>query len=121
MDWFDQYVKHRFKEKYYIRYADDFVIMHTDKSELENILVQIRFFLKDNLLLDLHPDKVFIKTLAPGVDFLGWVHFPDYRVLRTVTKRRMFKNLRNNPKPEIVASYKGMLAWGNAYKIKNMI
>ena len=116
MDWFDQWMKHRLRAKYYIRYADDFVVMSRDKSEL-----QIRFFLKENLSLDLHQNKVFITTLASGVDFLGWVHFPHHRVLRTVTKRRMLKNLKDNLSKETKTSYKGMLTWGNAYKIMNMI
>ena len=112
MNEFDQFVKHRLKAKYYIRYADDFVLMSQNRSELENTLTQIRFFLKDNLKLTLHPNKVSITTLSSGVDFLGWVHFPHHRVLRTVTKSRMLKNLRDNPKLEIIQSYLGMLKWG---------
>lgn len=121
MGWFDQYVKHRLKAKYYIRYADDFVIMSQNRSELEENLIQIRFFLKDNLKLDLHPNKVFITTLASGVDFLGWVHFPHHSVLRTVTKRRMMKNLKSNKKLGTTQSYLGMLSHGNAYKLKSKL
>lgn len=82
----DQFMKHQVKATYYIRYADDFVVFSQSKEELKNILVLIDAYLQLNLRLELHPDKVFIKTLASGVDFLGWVHFPDHRVLRTVTK-----------------------------------
>ncbi len=114
MNWFDQYMKHRLKTKYYIRYADDFVIMSQYKQWLEHVLIQIRYFLKENLFLDLHPNKVSIQTLASGVDFLGWVHFPTHRVLRTTTKRRMLKNLSNNPSEATVESYLGMLGHGNA-------
>lgn len=121
MDWFDQYVKHRFRVQYYIRYADDFVVMSEDKKYLEDLLVQIKFFLSDNLKLELHPDKVFIKTLASGVDFLGWVHFPKHRVLRTVTKRRMFKNLKNGPKKETVQSYLGLLSHGNTHTLEEKV
>ncbi|MEQ1561272.1 MAG: reverse transcriptase/maturase family protein [Nitrospira sp.] len=121
MNEFDQYVKHRLNQKYYIRYADDFVVMGTDRTELEKALVQIKFFLKDNLLLDLHPDKVFIKTYSSGVDFLGWVNFPTHRVLRTVTKKRMFQNLKSNPKPETLQSYLGLLSHGNTRKLKNQV
>jgi RNA-directed DNA polymerase len=121
MNTFDQWVKHRLNARYYIRYADDFVVMSTDKAELEHILVQIKFFLNGNLRLDLHPNKVSITTLASGVDFLGWVHFPHHRVLRTVTKRRMLKNLKDNRKSEVVQSYLGMLEYGNGYKVQNLI
>jgi len=69
----------------------------------------------------MHPNKVFIKTIFSGVDFLGWVHFPKHRVLRTSTKKRMFRNLENNQKPEVLASYLGMLSHGNGYKLKKIL
>lgn len=121
MNWFDQYMRHRLKAKYYIRYADDFVVMSQDKQWLEQVFVQTRYFLKENLLLDLHPNKVSIQTLASGADFLGWVHFPAHRVLRTTTKRRMLKNVANNPSEATVQSYLGMLRHGNTEKLKNIV
>ncbi|KKS78099.1 MAG: Gp20 protein [Parcubacteria group bacterium GW2011_GWC1_43_11b] len=122
MNEFDQFVKHRLKVKYYLRYADDFVMMSTDKPYLENLLKEINTFLQTNLKLNLHPDKVYIKTLASGVDFLGWVNFPHHRVLRTATKRRMFRRLKEmEGKPETVQSYLGLLKHGNGYKIKQCI
>ena len=95
MNEFDHFIKRYFKIKYYIRYADDFVIVSKDKSYLKNFIFKISEFLKSKLKLSLHPDKVFIKTFSSGVDFLGLVNFSDYRVLRTTTKRRMLKKLRN--------------------------
>lgn len=92
MNELDQFMKHRAKAKYYIRYADDFVVFSRDKSELQTILLQVSAFLELRLFLSLHPDKVFIKTVASGVDFLGWKHFPNHRVLRTATKKRAFRN-----------------------------
>ena len=120
MNEFDQFVKRELKVKYYIRYADDFVILQNDKIVLEDILIKIQKFLAEKLKLNLHPDKVFIKTISSGVDFLGWVHFPEHRVLRTATKRKMLRNLKNNPKPETIQSYLGMLSHGNAHKLENL-
>ncbi len=122
MNEFDQYLKHKLKVKYYIRYADDFVTMSQDKKYLENLLVEINKFLNNKLKLQLHPDKVFIKTLASGVDFLGWVNFFNHRVLRTSTKKRMFKNLKKEDvKPETIESYLGLLKHGDAYKITKLV
>ncbi len=121
MNEFDQLVKHKLKVKYYIRYADDFAFFSQNKSELESFIRYIVHFLRTELKLELHPDKVFIKTIYSGVDFLGWVHFSHYRVLRTVTKRRMMKNLSNNSSLETKASYLGMLKWGNTYKLREII
>lgn len=118
MNEFDQFVKHTLKTRFYIRYADDFVIFSQDRNYLEFLLPLIDLFLKEKLKLDLHPQKVSIKTLASGVDFLGWVHFPDYRVLRTVTKRRMIRNLQEPCDEKVKASYEGLMKYGNTYKIK---
>lgn len=121
MNEFDQFVKQTLKFKYYIRYADDFVFLSQDKSELENLLPKLREFLEDKLKLKLHPNKVYIKTFSSGVDFLGWVNFVNHRTLRTVTKKRMLKNLKNNPKPETIQSYLGLLGHGNTYGLRNEI
>jgi len=118
---FDQYVKHRLKARYYIRYADDFVIFLEDRKQLESLIPAVRDFLLDELRLTLHPNKIFIKTLTSGVDFLGWINFADHRILRTMTKRRMMKRIKENPKPETINSYLGLLKHGNAYKLKNLI
>jgi len=110
----DQFAKHNLKAKYYIRYADDFVFLSQDKIFLENILVKIEHFLWNNLKLQMHPDKISIKTLASGIDFLGWVNFSNHRVLRTVTKKRMFRTIQvkegNN---DTVQSYLELLKHGN--------
>ena len=121
MNEFDQFVKHKLRIKYYIRYADDFVILSPDKIILLNLLKQMKEFLENNLKLNMHRDKVFIKTIFSGVDFLGWVHFPKHRVLRTSTKKRMFRNIKKNKKPNTLASYLGMLSHGNGYKLKEKI
>lgn len=121
MNEFDQFMKHRMKVKYYIRYADDFVILSHDKDFLLELLPKIGDFLQEKLKLELHPDKVFIKTFASGVDFLGWVHFHDHRVLRTSTKRRMFRRIAEHTVAETIQSYKGLLKHGNAYKIERML
>lgn len=122
MNEFDQFVKHKIKQKFYIRYADDFVFLYEDNRYLENLIPQISEFLGAELKLSLHPNKVFIKTFASGVDFLGWVHFPHHRVLRTATKRRMLANSAIYAGDEaVVNSYKGLLLHGNGYKLASVI
>ncbi|MBX4189229.1 reverse transcriptase/maturase family protein [Candidatus Parcubacteria bacterium] len=121
MNEFDQFIKHKLKIKYYIRYADDFVVTSIYRSDMEELVSKIESFLKEELKLELHPDKLFIKTLASGVDFLGWVHFPDHRVLRTVTKRKMLKKFSCDVSKESVASCRGLLGHGNSYKLRKRI
>jgi retron-type reverse transcriptase len=108
MNEFDQFVKHKLKARFYIRYADDFVFLSQNKKVLEDLLPKINDFLKI--------------TLASGVDFLGWMHFPDHRVLRTTTKKRMFKRIaESGGKGVTVQSYLGMLGHGNTEGLKRLI
>lgn len=76
---------------------------------------------KTDLKLCLHKDKISIKTLASGVDFLGWVHFPDHRVLRTATRQRMLRRIVENSNPETLNSYLGLLRHGNARTLENRV
>ena len=78
-----------------------------------------RDFFIEELKLELHPDKILIKTLASGVDFLGWINFTDHKILRTITKRRIFRRVKVNLLPETLNSYLGLLSHGNTYKIKD--
>ncbi len=118
MNEFDYFVKHELKVKHYIRYADDFVVLSPDRTRLAETLSYMGVFLHERLGLVFHPDKVSIKTLASGVDFLGWVHFPDHRVLRRVTRRRMVLRLTARSIEAAINSYLGLLRHGNSYKLQ---
>ncbi|MFZ2831622.1 MAG: hypothetical protein WAZ40_00520 [Minisyncoccia bacterium] len=61
----------------------------------------------------------FLKTLASGVDFLGWVHFSCHRILRTATKKRMFRRIDEiQGMGVVVASYLGLLGYGNTRRLQ---
>lgn len=117
----DQYVKHVLHIEHYVRYADDFVFLSDDRGRLVNILRPVQTFLQERLRLDMHPDKIVLKTLASGVDFLGWTHFPHHRLLRTKTKRRMLNCLGRTTDPHVSASYLGLLSYGNTGTLQQQI
>ena len=121
MNKFDQFVKHKLKAKYYLRYADDFLFLSNDRTSLDKYLRSVDEFLRNELKLELHPQKLFIKTIASGVDFLGWVNFHHHTTLRTKTKRRMFKRLSKNATPESLASYLGLLRHGDTYALQQKV
>ncbi len=119
--------------KHYFRYADDFVIVHPDRVYLERQIARIGDFLRTELALQLHPNKVEIRKFNQGIDFLGYVILPHHIVLRTKTKRRMFKKLlqrQNQLSNEEFGSYKynqslqsylGILKHCNAYDLENIL
>ncbi|MFA6160482.1 MAG: RNA-directed DNA polymerase [Parcubacteria group bacterium] len=130
LDWF---IKRELKVKNYFRYADDFTIIYSESDYLENILSQVADFLKNELKLELHPNKVEIRKFSQGIDFLGYVTLPHYIVLRTKTKKRMFKkiqNKKNDLKSGIISeesfnqslqSYLGVLKHCEGWKIREKI
>ncbi|MEK7180863.1 MAG: reverse transcriptase/maturase family protein [Patescibacteria group bacterium] len=96
MNEFDRYMKHMVKAKHYLRYTDDFAIVSENRTYLEELLPKIKEFLSNNLAINLHPNKIILSTFCQGVDFLGYVSFPQYRLLRTKTRWRIFSRLRKN-------------------------
>lgn len=128
----DQFIKHTLKVKYYIRYCDDFVILDARHSVLEATTTAVRDFLRHKLSLELHPQKVEIRKISQGTDFLGYVSLPHYRILRTRTKRRMFKRLNTLAKSinsteefesvlPVVSSYLGALSHCRSGKLRKVI
>ena len=126
-------MKQELREEYYIRYCDDFLILGNDQKHLINLINPIKQFLDEKLHLSLHPNKVTIGKLKQGVDFLGYVVLPYYKVLRTKTKKRMFKKLNKKKKEyksgEIskdnldrsMQSYLGLLSHGKNHRIQRKI
>src|SRR3990167_4012244 len=64
----DYFVKHILKAKYYLRYVDDFVILHESDRQLEIWKEQIDPFLRERLKIELHPQKSRIIPLSRGTD-----------------------------------------------------
>jgi retron-type reverse transcriptase len=113
----DQLIKHKLRIKYYIRYTDDFLILDIDKNKLQRLIHPINQFLNHQLNLSLHPDKIIIRKYNQGIDFLGYVTLPYYRVLRTKTKKRMFKRINNKN----IQSYLGILKHCCSYKLRKKL
>ena len=97
----DKFVKHKLRAKYYIRYVDDFVILHSSKNQLEIWKNQIQEFLRNELKLELHPDKSKIIPLSKGIDFVGFRNFYHFRLLRKRNIRNMQTKIRKFSKGEI--------------------
>ncbi|MEK9174616.1 MAG: RNA-directed DNA polymerase [Patescibacteria group bacterium] len=113
----DQFIKHTLKEKYYIRYCDDFVILSKDQNHLSELAIRVNKFLIDKLKLFLHPNKIITRKYRQGVDFLGYVVLPNHRVLRTRTKRRLLRKIG----PNSANSYLGILDHCSGYNIEKIV
>jgi len=87
----DQFVKHKLKVKYYIRYVDDFVILDNNKDNLERCKLQINEFLRKSLQIELHPEKSKILLLNRGISLLGLRVYYYHRLLKKSNLRRFNK------------------------------
>ena len=90
----DQFVKHKLRAKYYIRYVDDFVILDKSYETLEKYKKEINIFLDQKLALKLHPDKSRIIPIRKGVEFLGMRIFPYHKLLKKKNLRKFQKKLQ---------------------------
>ncbi|PIN89406.1 hypothetical protein COU61_03065, partial [Candidatus Pacearchaeota archaeon CG10_big_fil_rev_8_21_14_0_10_35_13] len=88
-----QYVKHILKVKYYIRYVDDFVILHNSKEQLEEWKEKISSFLREKLRIELHPEKTNILNLSRGITFLGFRIFPEHMLIRKSNLNKFHRKL----------------------------
>ena len=125
----DHFVKHTLRQKYYLRYCDDFIIVAHDKAQLMALIEPIRNFLAQMLRLTLHPQKIILSNMHQGIDFLGYILFLNHRLLRTSTRRRMQRRLKTkyatylNQQVEgthmdqCLQSYLGILSHANAYNL----
>jgi RNA-directed DNA polymerase len=69
-----------------VRYADDFVVMHQDRTTVEQLQQVVTDWLAD-LGLELKPSKTRIPHSRDGFDFLGF-HIRQYAVGKTHSARR---------------------------------
>ncbi|MBS3099510.1 helix-turn-helix domain-containing protein [Candidatus Pacearchaeota archaeon] len=129
----DIFVKHKLKIKYYIRYVDDFVILHESKEQLEKWKDEINLFLKEKLKIELHPSKSHILKLNNGINFLGFRIFFYHKLIRKSNLKnfqRKFNNLKILFGEEIIGREKslgvleGWLAYcshANTYKYRKQL
>jgi RNA-directed DNA polymerase len=86
----NQCVQHRFKARHYLRYSDDFVLVHEDAAQLLAWRVQIQAFLEERLRLSLTDPLASPRLISNGVNFLGYIVRPDYLLVR----RRVVSRLK---------------------------
>lgn len=129
LDRLDQFVKRKLQVKYYIRYVDDFVLLHESKEQLEIWKNEISDFLRSRLKLELHPDKSKIVSLSNGVDFVGFRNFYHFKLLRKRNIKKMRLKVRKFGRgkfnyKEMIEVFEGWNAyakWANSSKLRKEI
>jgi len=137
LDVVDRLIKEKLKIKYYVRYMDDFVLIHRDKNYLQYCLSKIRQLCGEQLFIELN-QKTQIFPLKNGADYLGWhLYLTEtgkvIRKLRTASKKRMRRRLKLlqyefktwkidfNAVCRSMSSSHGHLIHGHTYKLQTKI
>lgn len=137
MDCLDKKMKQDFGIKHYIRYMDDFILVHHDKAYLRECMRFIEEYVQEELKLTLN-NKTQIFPLKKGFEFLGWKFYltDTGRVVRKVkvqSKLRVKRNFRALAKEfnegvvdfthvkQVVMSYRGHMEHGHAYRLRQYL
>lgn len=108
----DQFVKHRLRCRHYVRYVDDFVLLHESPQQLNAWRQEIEAFLPARLGIQLNPKKTILQPVDRGVDFVGQVIRPWRRTVRRRTLRQAISRVRtleHGQLMETTNSYFGLL------------
>jgi len=126
LTYFDHWLKEEMKCKYYFRYMDDLVILHSNKEFLHDLKKKADEYLWNNLKLTIKENWQVFPTYVRGLDFVGYRSFGDYTLLRKTTSKQLKRKMNKLKKKEVlnfndfcsVNSYLGWVKWGNCYNLK---
>lgn len=94
LDHLDQFIKHILGESYYLRYMDDFLIIHPSKQHLDEVKILLSNFVRDELGLTLHPKKTNIHKFVTAERFVGYDAGLFVRRLSKPTVGRFMRRLK---------------------------
>jgi len=112
LDVLDQFVKHRLRARHYVRYVDDFILLHESPRQLNAWRAAIEEHLAAELALQLNPAKTILQPVARGIDFVGQVIAHHRRTIRRRTFNEALSRVAAVPADELeqtANSYFGLL------------
>jgi hypothetical protein len=112
LDDLDQRVKHHHRAPHYVRYVDDFLLLHESPQWLNAVLADLQAWLPQQLHVQLNPRKTILQPLSRGVDFVGHVIKPWHRTTRRRTVASAIARLQQMPAADVhqaANSYFGLL------------
>lgn len=119
----DHYLKDRYGVRHFYRYCDDGVVLGNAKSELWEIRDAVHEQLEQIDLKVKANERVF--PVDEGIDFLGYVIYPDHVRLRKRIKqkfaRKMHEVKSRKRRRVLIASFYGMAKHANCIMLFNKL
>lgn len=104
---FDHWIKERKGIKHYFRYADDMVILSSDKDSLHALLAEIKEYLWYGLKLSVKQNYQVFPVAIRGIDFVGYRFYHTHTALRKSIKQNFARMLFRRKNKKSIASYYG--------------
>ena len=108
----DQFVKHRLRCRHYVRYVDDFILLHESPQWLNTAKAAIEQHLANQLAARINPGKTVLQPIARGMDFVGQIIKPHHRITRRRTVASALQRCTTAPASDLFEtanSYFGLL------------
>ncbi|SDX15037.1 Reverse transcriptase (RNA-dependent DNA polymerase) [Variovorax sp. YR634] len=120
LDALDQFAKHQLRATRYVRYVDDFILLHESSQWLRQAHDRIAAFLPERLGARLNPSKTILQPVDRGIDFVGHVIKPWRRTTRPRTVATALHRIETLPAADLFAtgnSYLGLMRQaGNSHQ-----
>lgn len=137
LSFLDRFIKEELGFTHYVRYMDDFLLIHEDKQKLMGALEQIKNYLSQSLDLSLN-GKTTLIALRDGVEYLGYRFYltPKGKILQKLkaqARTRLKKHIKNRRHDfrqghidfekleNILASHEGHLKSGQTYHFEQRL
>ena len=117
LTYFDHWLKEVKSVRHYFRYADDIVVLHSDKQCLHDLLDSIKSYLIDNLDLKVKENYQVFPVSIRGIDFVGYRFYHTHILLRKSIKKNFARMMARNRNVKSIASYYG---WTKHCNSKNL-
>ncbi|MBB2149157.1 reverse transcriptase/maturase family protein [Pedobacter gandavensis] len=118
LTYFDHWIKEQKAVKYYFRYADDIVILHSDKAYLQRALAGITKYLDQRLKLKVKGNWQIFPVKSRGIDFVGYVHYHTHLLMRKSIKKNFARKVAKGINKLSLASY---LGWAKHCNSRHLI
>lgn len=107
LSYFDHWIKEELGVRYYFRYADDIVILSSNKEDLHIALSKISHYLSTNLNLIVKENYQVFPVESRGIDFVGYRFYHTHILLRKRIKQSFARAVKKNPDGKSIPSYLG--------------
>ncbi len=128
LTYLDHWIKEEKRIKYYFRYADDIVILHSDKNYLRQLFKELTEYIETKLNIKFKDNWQIFKVDDRGIDFVGYRTFHTHTLLRTGIKKNFCKKVSKLNKKQYltkeqyrqkICSYIGWIKYCNGRNLLN--